>query len=361
MNDFSVTLAAYAAAHPAAALQDLCKLAFQAACGGGHLLQDEAAAKARFYAEWETALPRPRAAVFLPLSARFARLDLAQAKLAGWPAELCWRMFRESAALVPDKAALAENAARVTEFCESGRFAAADGAAARAAWARWEQADKPLFSHSEGYRAAYLPTYRVVNAAYLPLSALLLPLWKLSQGGCAAVAIEGRCGSGKTTLADLCAPLFDAEIIRMDDFFLPPALRCEARYAEPGGNVDYERFGRQVLPFLHGGTLCYDVFSCRQGGFVGQRTLTPAPLVLVEGSYSTHPSFGRPYDLTVFCDVDPAVQKARILARSGEAMWQNFEHKWIPMEEAYFSTFGVKERCDMVLWPGQTGAEDETP
>jgi len=51
------------------------------------------------------------------------------------------------------------------------------------------------------------------------------------------VAIDGRCGSGKTTLAALIAKEFDCSVFHMDDFFLPPGLRTPERLGEPGGNV----------------------------------------------------------------------------------------------------------------------------
>ena len=51
------------------------------------------------------------------------------------------------------------------------------------------------------------------------------------------IALDGRAASGKTTMARQLAELLDAEIIHMDDFFLPMELRTEQRLATPGGNV----------------------------------------------------------------------------------------------------------------------------
>ena len=56
------------------------------------------------------------------------------------------------------------------------------------------------------------------------------------------VAIDGKCTSGKTTLASQLAEIYDCNVFHMDDFFLRPEQRTPERFAEVGGNVDYERF-----------------------------------------------------------------------------------------------------------------------
>ena len=60
------------------------------------------------------------------------------------------------------------------------------------------------------------------------------------------VAIDGKCTSGKTTLASKLAELYDCNVFHMDDFFLRPEQRTPERFAEVGGNVDYELFLEEV-------------------------------------------------------------------------------------------------------------------
>lgn len=50
------------------------------------------------------------------------------------------------------------------------------------------------------------------------------------------IAIDGRCGSGKTTLGEALAKRLHASLIHMDDFYLRMEQRTEARFQEPGGN-----------------------------------------------------------------------------------------------------------------------------
>ena len=101
---------------------------------------------------------------------------------------------------------------------------------------KWEKDNYPLFSHSDIYKQAYHPAYRVVFSIYSKLVPLLEKINQLQSEG-AVIAIEGRCGSGKTTLADILSELFEATVIHMDDFFLPPSLRTAQRLNEAGGNI----------------------------------------------------------------------------------------------------------------------------
>ena len=50
------------------------------------------------------------------------------------------------------------------------------------------------------------------------------------------VAIDGRCGSGKTTLGEYLEQVFDCNLFRMDDFFLRMEQRTPQRLKETGGN-----------------------------------------------------------------------------------------------------------------------------
>lgn len=164
------------------------------------------------------------------------------------------------------------------------------------------------------------------------------------------LAIDGMSASGKTTLAEALAEETGAGIIHMDDFFLPPEKRTEYRLSQPGGNVDYERFLQEILPMLP--LRCgfhYRRFSCRSMDFDSVRHVADSGLVIVEGAYSTHPVFGRPYDITVCLTLPAEEQERRIRARNGSNQWPNYKDKWIPMENYYLEKFRTREQCDFTL------------
>ena len=177
----------------------------------------------------------------------------------------------------------------------------------------------------------------------------------LAQNKRAVVAIDGRCGAGKSTLANAVAQIYSADIIHMDDFFLSAELRTKERLSSPGGNVHYERFFDEVvLPLNHGGSFSYRVFDCTKMDFSSYRTVNANGLILIEGAYSHHPYFAaalghEPYNLRVFMDISPTLQRERIIARGGGEAYQSFERMWIPLEEAYIGAYDIKGKAGLVL------------
>ena len=61
------------------------------------------------------------------------------------------------------------------------------------------------------------------------------------------VAIDGKSTGGKTTLGKYLSKIYDSNLYHMDDFFLQGFQRTKERMSEIGGNVDYERFLKEVI------------------------------------------------------------------------------------------------------------------
>lgn len=163
-------------------------------------------------------------------------------------------------------------------------------------------------------------------------------------------AVDGRCASGKTTFAALCAQVFpDCNIFHMDDFFLPPEKRTPERLAAPGGNVDYERaLAELFLPLSRGEAVSFSPFDCSAMGFAPRQSFPPARLSIVEGSYSHHPVLAPHSGLKLFLTCSPAVQLSRLSRRAPEKL-TDFQTRWIPMEEHYFKAFDIEHHCDLTV------------
>lgn len=163
------------------------------------------------------------------------------------------------------------------------------------------------------------------------------------------IAIDGLCGGGKSTLGKALAAKYECRLFHMDDFFLQPEQRTPARYAQPGGNVDYERFREEVLLHISDeGGLSYRPFLCSTMSFGETVWLPWHRLNIIEGSYSCHPYFGDVYQARFFVEVSPEVQKERILARNGEERYRRFAEEWIPMENRYFDAFEIRRQCILI-------------
>lgn len=160
------------------------------------------------------------------------------------------------------------------------------------------------------------------------------------------IAIDGMCASGKTTLAEVLRQRYDCNVFHMDDFFLRPEQRTPERYAEPGGNVDRERFQEEVLNHLDDRAgFSYQLYSCAKQALDAWVPVQYHQLNIIEGAYSLHPAFGDIYDLRFYYGIDPQEQLDRILERNGEEKLKMFIERWIPMENRYLETFHIPEKC----------------
>lgn len=172
----------------------------------------------------------------------------------------------------------------------------------------------------------------------------------LASKGSAVIALDGRAAAGKTTLAASLAERLNAEVIHMDDFFLPPELRTAERLSLPGGNVHYERFSAEVADgILSGKPFEYSVFDCSIMGVSGKKRATPEGVTIVEGAYALHPQIPDIYDIKVFVTAPLETRLERILLRNGGEKLEAFRRKWIPLEEAYFSAFDIENKCDIII------------
>lgn len=164
------------------------------------------------------------------------------------------------------------------------------------------------------------------------------------------VAIDGGSASGKSTLGAALAEELQATLIHMDDFFLPMEMRTEERFAQPGGNVHWERVRAEVLePIRQGKGPEYGVFDCSVMAVNKTVRAEVRDVVIVEGAYSLHPMLREYYDLRVLVEVEETLQKERILHRNGEQMLRRFLTEWIPLENAYFAACRVKDCCHIIL------------
>lgn len=172
----------------------------------------------------------------------------------------------------------------------------------------------------------------------------------ISTPGTRIVAIDGNSGAGKTFLGSLLAERYDCNLFHMDDYYLPPEKKTEARLAEAGGNVDRERFREEILDNIQqGGDFSYRKYDCKSQTYCTSALIRPKELNIVEGVYSMHPELAPYYDLTIFLSLDEAEQSRRILGRNGPLVHKRFLDLWIPLEKHYFEELNIKESCDFVF------------
>ena len=121
------------------------------------------------------------------------------------------------------------------------------------------------------------------------------------------LALDGRCGSGKTTLANgLAAQFPGCTLLRTDDFYLPPARRSPDWAHTPCANMDLTRLRDEALrPAYAGQPVAYRAYSCREGAYLPPAQLPATPFVAICAVpnmatmlvTSTRPSAKRPFSI----------------------------------------------------------------
>lgn len=187
----------------------------------------------------------------------------------------------------------------------------------------------------------------MIEACYTELANTIKKL--LSEKGSIVIAVDGMCGSGKTTLATWLGELYHANVFHIDDYYLPMEQRKEGWELEGGSNIDKSRFCREVLqPAREADGVLYRAYSCQQGKMQEGIRMEKTAVSIVEGSYSHHPDFASYYDLKIFLTCSPEKQEERLIQRAADR-YPNYVKRWIPMEMQYFHAFQIQERSDIVI------------
>lgn len=350
-------LLAHMKRYPAMEPCDGVKLVYQNEFGGGHLIRDEEESLQRLYSEYTEVHHAPALPLWEEIGNGLVRVMLAAVDQTRYPLDELNRDFIRSANLHSGtRESFEEKLFVLTKLARSG-LCPFSASALEAYLEAYRQAGYPPVSHSPAYRAAYQPAYRVVRKDCLPPALLssqpAASIWSaaldlLQDRPRAIVAIDGRCASGKSTLAAQLQETYGCCVIHMDHFFLRPEQRTPLRYDTPGENIDHERFLQEVLlPLTEGMLPSYRPFHCGTQTLGEPIQISDFPIVVVEGSYSCHPVLREWYDLRIFLSVEPELQMNRICLRNGRDYAQVFREKWIPLEELYFSQCEVETCCQL--------------
>lgn len=336
--------------HPFMQPQDMVKMCYQAAYGAEHLLSDMDMAKAYLEKEYDRILPS-KGELYEQISDGVIRVNLSAWKQKELPLEWLFTMFTASCEKRQNAkeqfANYLQTAERMVASLKTG-FTMQE-------WEsyikKYHNEGKGAVHHSEQYRKNEHPAYRIVDQRFCRIFPILEEIKKEGNGDKPyIIVIDGRAASGKTTLAKSLQMVLDADVIHMDDFFVPLELRLKERFLTPGENIHYERFKEEVLPFVSKSEpFSYRIFDCSKMEYFGQRKIGGKPFCIVEGSYSCHPKFGTYGDFTVFSTISQEEQIERIRKRNGEDMLKMFVKRWIPLEEEYFSYYKIRDKVDLVL------------
>lgn len=363
------------ARYPAMEPQDFAKLAYQSEFGPAHMVQSPDKVLAALLAERKEAGAEPLA--LEPIGGGLCRFHITQALSTLSDLPLIARIFDLTAAHWRDRGTmegLADKLSQLESLSIPGMADYLNGYRAQGC---------PAVHHSEAFRHAYGLHYRVVQRDYAGFLPALKVLDRFSREHYAAwlrlshsgelrdgasprekglrpylVAVDGRCGSGKTSFASaawLLIPGFK-HILHMDDHYLPQERRAKNWMDIPAGNMDLEAVRTQVLaPVREGRPLAYppilQAAAEKTTDLDGEPIETDpdgAELILVEGAYSQHPSLAPYYDYKIFLTCDREEQTRRLQKREGD-YYPTFDRIWRTLEERYFSVCGTEAAAELMV------------
>ena len=334
--------------YPQMQVQDIFKFLYQSAFGCEHLLTSEEAAQERICEELAALAPDASASTE-ELDGAFCRVPLSVLREGLSDRTLAKLFCLSSKKQTQGRGALAEKLRVAAELAREGAFAFTvqefDAAAAR-----WEAEGCDAVRHSETFREAYRPSYRVIAREFVRFLPLFAELDRRLAQGRVTLAVEGGSASGKSTLGALLEEVYGCTLFHTDDFFLRPWQRTPERFAEVGGNLDRERFLSEVLlPLSRGEAVDYRRFDCATMQLLPAVRVEPEHLTVIEGAYSMHPVLAPYYGFSAFLDVDAPTQRTRIQKRNTPEMAARFFAEWIPLETTYFEKTAAKDRCGLVI------------
>ncbi len=183
------------------------------------------------------------------------------------------------------------------------------------------------------------------------------------------VALDGRSGSGKSTIAAIVADALGADVVTViegDQFYAGGSgAAWDRKSAEQKAAqvIDWQR-QRLMLNALrtegvatwHGFDWHSDDWDADVVPLAPEPThTTVAPVVLLEGAYSARPELSDLLDLRVLLEVPEVVRRAQLLGREGEAYRADWEARWLSAEKHYFETIMPPSSFDLILGSNETG------
>lgn len=171
------------------------------------------------------------------------------------------------------------------------------------------------------------------------------------------VTVDGPCASGKTTFARKLAERIGASVVHTDEYVIPHAQKTAERLAVPGGNCDADRLaGEVVVPWKTGRPVKYRRYDCRRDLLLPEEELPDGRILIVEGSYCNLPQIRAYADLRVFLQASRKIREERLARRESPESLRMFHERWIPLEDHYFSAYGLPDRDCLIPEPDEEEA-----
>ena len=211
---------------------------------------------------------------------------------------------------------------------------------------------------SELMTKAWLPDWAQANTTVIDAIALI----SVAARTPLVVSLDGRSGSGKSTLASLLPGEMDAVVLPVDDFYSAhisdtewDRMNVEERWSKV---FDWAKFRSEaVVPLLGGRSARWHPIDFDAGpdseGRYGMKTeatrVEPAPVVILDGVYSSGPQMADLVGLSILVEVPNEQRLTRLAKREEAGFLAEWHARWDAVEDFYFSSVRPRESFDVIV------------
>lgn len=169
------------------------------------------------------------------------------------------------------------------------------------------------------------------------------------------VAVDGRSGTGKSTLSTWMAECLEGTRVDQDDFYAGGDI-YEWRRLTPQQKadrvIDWKRVRATVLlPLRAGKVASWHPFNWETMTGLAPDLITawPSNLLILDGAYSARPELADLIDLSILVVLDDSVRRDRLRQREGEDIASAWHQVWDEAEDWYFTKVRPPETFDLVI------------
>jgi uridine kinase len=187
------------------------------------------------------------------------------------------------------------------------------------------------------------------------------------------VELDGGSGAGKSTIASMLEQRLDSVVVQSDDFYSAniPDWEWDLRSIPERVRdvLNWHRLRTEAIePLLAGNVARWHPFDFEAGlrsdGTYGTSKeyveKKPAPVIILEGAYSSNPVLSTPIDLKVLIDVPVFERHQRLDTREEDKQFlQRWHILWDAVEEYYFLEVMPKSSFDLIVSGNNVASETQ--
>lgn len=169
------------------------------------------------------------------------------------------------------------------------------------------------------------------------------------------IAVDGRSGTGKSTIAQKIADELGGVKITADDFWVGGSneewdTRTPKEKVDMA--IDWNRIRQEVLvPLLNNEPATWHPFNWETGEVLSSKSIHSEsnPYIILDGAYSARPELEDIIDISILINVKDSLRRLRLKEREGEPYMQDWHTRWDVAEDYYFSHHRPQESFDITI------------